>query len=73
MAEMEKSYSQTVENILKAVSEVTSAQVKALSFDKTIKAIIINADQADRGIYQVSQIGAEKTNIFTAHSNNTTS
>ena len=72
MAEMEKSYSQTVENILKAVSEVTSAQVKALSFDKTIKAIIINADQADRGIYQVSQIGAEKTNIFTAHSNNTT-
>lgn len=72
MAEMEKSYSQTVENILKAVSEVTSAQVKALSFDKTIKAIIINADQAERGIYEVSQIGAEKTNIFTAHSNNTT-
>ena len=65
-------YSQTIENILNAMAEITNAQARQLSFDKTIKAIIVDAGQSSHGIYQVSQIGAEKTNVFIAHSNVTT-
>ena len=71
MEQQENRYSQTIENILQAMSDITNAQAKTLSFDKTIKAIIIDASQSNRGTYQVSQIGAENTNIFTAHSDNT--
>ncbi len=71
MGQLENSYSQTIENILEAMSEITSAQARSLSFDKTIKAVITDVSQASRGIYQVAQIGAEKTNTFTAHSDNT--
>lgn len=71
MGQLENSYSQTIENILEAMSEITSAQARSLSFDKTIKAVITDVSQASRGIYQVAQIGAEKTNVFTAHSDNT--
>ena len=73
MEQQENRYSQTIENILQAMSDITNAQAKTLSFDKTIKAIIIDASQSNRGTYQVSQIGAENTNIFTAHSDNTQS
>lgn len=64
--------SQATEYILQAVSEVTNAEMRKLSFDKTIKALIIDDSEASRGFYKVSQIGAEKTNIFKACSENTT-
>ena len=64
--------SQATEYILQAVSEVTNAEMRKLAFDKTIKALIIDDSEASRGIYKVSQIGAEKTNIFKACSENTT-
>lgn len=64
--------SQATEHILQAVSEVASAEMRKLSFDKTIKALIIDDSEASRGFYKVSQIGAEKTNIFKACSENTT-
>lgn len=72
MDQQESKNAQTMEKILQAIQEITKAQVKSLSYDKTIKAIIINADQASRGIYEVSQIGAEKTGSFTACSGSTT-
>lgn len=64
--------SQATEYILQAVSEVTNAEMRKLAFDKTIKALIIDDSEASKGIYKVSQIGAEKTNIFKAYSENTT-
>ena len=59
---------QSKDNLLKAIDEITKARLKTMSFDKTIKAIIIDESQSSKGVYQVSQIGAEKTNVFTAYS-----
>ena len=59
---------QSKDNLLKAIDEITKARLKTMSFDKTIKAIIIDESQSSKGVYQVSQIGAEKTNAFTAYS-----
>ena len=62
---------QATENLFNAMDEIISARLQSLNYDTTIKAVIVNADQADRGIYTVSEIGAETTNKFEAHSENT--
>lgn len=62
---------QATENLFNAVDEIISARLQSLNYDTTIKAVIVNADQADKGIYTVAEIGAEQTNKFQAHSENT--
>lgn len=62
---------QATENLFNAMDEIISARLQSLNYDTTIKAVIVNADQADRGIYTVSEVGAETTNKFEAHSENT--
>ena len=62
---------QATENLFNAMDEIINARLQSLNYDTTIKAVIVNADQADRGIYTVSEIGAEQTNKFQAHSENT--
>ena len=62
---------QTTENLFNAVDEIINARLQSLNYDTTIKAVIVNADQANRGIYTVAEIGAEQTNKFEAHSENT--
>lgn len=58
-------------NFLEAIDEIAKARLKTLSYDRTIKAIIIDNTNAEKGLYEVSQIGAEKTNVFTAYSHYT--
>lgn len=58
-------------NFLEAIDEIAKARLKTLSYDRTIKAIIIDNTNAGKGLYEVSQIGAEKTNVFTAYSHYT--
>lgn len=62
---------QATENLFNAVDEIINARLQSLNYDTTIKAVIVNADQANRGIYTVAEIGAEQTNKFEAHSENT--
>lgn len=62
---------QATENLFNAMDEIINARLQSLNYDTTIKAVIVNADQADKGIYTVSEIGAEQTNKFQAHSENT--
>ena len=59
---------QSTENLFNAIDEIISSRISSLNYDRTIKAVVINADQADRGIYEVSEIGSEKTNPFKAYS-----
>lgn len=62
---------QVTENLFNAMDEIINARLQALNYDTTVKAMIINDKQADRGIYEVSEIGSENTSVFTAHSDNT--
>ena len=62
---------QATENLFNAMDEIINARLQSLNYDTTIKAVIVNADQADRGIYTVAEIGAEQTNKFKAYSENT--
>lgn len=62
---------QATENLFNAMDEIINARLQSLNYDTTIKAVIVNADQANRGIYTVAEIGAEQTNKFEAHSENT--
>ena len=72
MGQQDSKHVQTMENVLRAIEEIADARVKSLSFDKTIKATIINADSAEKGTYLVAPVGAEQTTTFTAYSENTT-
>ena len=62
---------QATENLFNAMDEIIQARLQSLNYDTTIKAIIVNADQAEKGIYTVAEIGAEQTNKFQAQSENT--
>ena len=60
-----------MEDVFTAITQITQAELKTLQFDKTIKAVIVNADEANKGIYLVSRIGAEASGAFKAYSSNT--
>ena len=52
------------ENVLTAMQIVGESLLEGLKFDQTIKCSVVDASEADKGIYQVSNGSA----IFTAYS-----
>lgn len=62
---------QVTENLFTAIDEIISSRIQGLGYDTTIKAIVIDASDAERGFYEVAEVGSEKTNPFRAYSDNT--
>lgn len=62
---------QVTENLFNAIDEIISSRMQGLGYDKTIKAIVIDASEAEKGFYKVAEVGSEKTNSFKAYSDNT--
>lgn len=62
---------QVTENLFTAIDEIISSRMQGLGYDTTIKAIVIDASDAERGFYEVAEVGSEKTNPFRAYSDNT--